>query len=546
MLKDERARRRRSASTARKCGRSPTSRSSWSTNFAAQAVIAIENTRLLSELRTRFAGAADRDLGGAAASFRARRRSGAGVQVHAGERDAHLRGQIWHAVPLRRGEASSRRRHIGAPPALVESAPASAVHSSRGRAARRSYNVWQTKQIAHSRPKHDAEDAENPVTAWSSAARARLVGVPMLKDGELIGTIVIYRQEVRPFTDKQIELVTELRRAGGHRHRERAAAQRAARNRWSSRPRPRRCSRSSARSPGDLEPVFTAMLDNAARICEAKWARCCSPRATANSASLRMHGAPPAFVEKRTPRAGRSRQSPLNNVAIVAKTKQVQHVADLTQDPSYIEREAAAVVLADMAGARTLVVVPMLKDNELVGVIRHLPAGGPAVHRQADRAADELRRAGRHRHREHAAAQRVARELAGAADRDLGGAEGHLAARPASCEPVFEAMLENATRICEAKIRHSVWLCEDDALQRVVDASACSPAYAEYRNAARFRPGPATGIRSPRQRTKQTVHIVDTLDEQAYADRDPVPRRDRRAWRRAHSSQRADAQGRKS
>ena len=52
--------------------------------------------------------------------------------------------------------------------------------------------------------------------------------VPMLKDDELIGAIVIYRQEVRPFTDKQIELVTELRRAGGHRDREHAAAQRAA------------------------------------------------------------------------------------------------------------------------------------------------------------------------------------------------------------------------------------------------------------------------------------------------------------------------------
>ena len=66
----------------------------------------------------------------------------------------------------------------------------------------------------------------------------------------------------------------------------------------------------------------------------------------------------------------------------------------------------------------------MLKDDELIGVDRHLPPGGPAVHRQADRAGAELRRPGRHRHREHAAAQRTApahrrsQRIAGAADRD--------------------------------------------------------------------------------------------------------------------------------
>ena len=56
-------------------------------------------------------------------------------------------------------------------------------------------------------------------------AKARtLVGVPMLKDNEVVGIIAIYRQEVRPFADKQIELV-RLRSPSGHRHREHAAAQ---------------------------------------------------------------------------------------------------------------------------------------------------------------------------------------------------------------------------------------------------------------------------------------------------------------------------------
>ena len=64
--------------------------------------------------------------------------------------------------------------------------------------------------------------------AGTTGARS-LILVPLLNKGEVIGTSAIYRQEVRPFTDKQVELLNEFRRASGHRHREYAAADRIAR-----------------------------------------------------------------------------------------------------------------------------------------------------------------------------------------------------------------------------------------------------------------------------------------------------------------------------
>ena len=85
--------------------------------------------------------------------------------------------------------------------------------------------VMTTKQVHYTA---DAAADPHPGLAAKFAGARSIVGVPMLRADFLIGAILVYRQEVRPFGEKQIELVTELRRASRHRHRERAVAQRTA------------------------------------------------------------------------------------------------------------------------------------------------------------------------------------------------------------------------------------------------------------------------------------------------------------------------------
>src|SRR5262249_17814128 len=115
-------------------------------------------------------------------------------------------------------------------------------------------------------------------------------------------------------------------------------------------------------SPGELEPVFAAMLANATRLCEAKFGTLLLRDGDAFR-MVAMHGAPPAYVELRQ-REPVIRPRPEHPLGRIANTKQVVHVPDTTTLP-----EDARARLVDLAGARTLVTVPMLKEGELIGAI---------------------------------------------------------------------------------------------------------------------------------------------------------------------------------
>ena len=120
-------------------------------------------------------------------------------------------------------------------------------------------------------------------------------------------------------------------------------------------------------SPGDLEPVFKAMLENATRICEAKfgilWLR-----EGDGFRSVVLHNVPPAYAEQRQ-REPVIRPGPETGLGRVAKTKQVIHVPDVRAEAAYIERDPLRLSTVELGGYRTVLDVPMLKDNELIGVI---------------------------------------------------------------------------------------------------------------------------------------------------------------------------------
>jgi hypothetical protein len=115
----------------------------------------------------------------------------------------------------------------------------------------------------------------------------------------------------------------------------------------------------------------------------------------------------------------------IHSVTRVIKTSQVLHIVDYRTDQAYLDHDPLAVAGVEIGGIRTLLVVPMIRDKELLGAIGifHQEVRA-AVYRQADRAADQLRRAGRRRHREHAAPQRATR-IASAADSYRRCAQGH-------------------------------------------------------------------------------------------------------------------------
>jgi two-component system, NtrC family, sensor kinase len=211
---------------------------------------------------------------------------------------------------------------------------------------------------------------------WARAQRLggfrTILGVPMLREGIPIGVLGLARSEVQPFTDKQIELVQNFanqaviaientRLLNELRQRTDDLSEALQQQTGTS-----EVLRVISSSPGDIAPVFGTMLEKAVRICDASFGMLFRAQNGAVSAAA-MFGVPPAFVEFW--QRGPQRPGPRTALGRIIETKATVHIVDVTTEPAYVEGEPVFVAAVNLGRFRTILTVPMLKENELIGAI---------------------------------------------------------------------------------------------------------------------------------------------------------------------------------
>jgi GAF domain-containing protein len=510
-------------------------------NFAAQAVIAIENARLLNELRQRttdLTEALDRQTATSDVLQVISSSPGDLEPVFARmlDRAARICGADFGNIFRWDGDALHLIATHNTPAALAE---------ARGRAPFRPTpdgtmgRVLKTKTAAHVTDlaaEQQYIERSNPgmVAAVELGGIRTILLVPMLKEKEPIGIFSLYRQEVRPFTDKQIALVENFaaqaviaienaRLLGELRQRTTDLTESLEQQTATS-----EVLQIISSSPSELEPVFATMLEKAVNICDAGFGNIY--RWEGDELHLvALHNTPPAFAEYR-------RRSPIGADTVAGRmvtAKAPIHVADLATDRNYIERVPQTVAAVELGGVRTFLAVPMLKDNEFIGaLVLSRQEVRPFTDKQialvtnfaaqAVIAIENARLLNELRQRTDELSQRTT-DLTEALEQQTATSDvlQVISSSPGDLEPVFATMLQKALRICDAKWG-TIHRWDGDALQLMATHNL-PPAFTDARSrTASYRPHPKSMFGRMIE-SRAVVHFTDAASQPAYVEKlDPV------------------------
>jgi signal transduction histidine kinase len=329
------------------------------TTFADQAVIAIENTRLLNELRESLQQqTATADVLSIISSSPGELEPVFLVMLQNAVRVCEAKfGNLF----LYEGDAFRIVALHGAPPAYAEARGRDPLvrpppDSALGRAA-------STKQVAHIadiKTTRSYIEHERFVRGVELAGYQTVVAVPMLKENELIGAIVIFRQEVEPFTDKQIELVKNFANQAViaientrllNELRESLQQQTATAD----------VLKVISRSAFDLTSVLQTLVQSAARLCDADFATITRQK-DGRLVRAECYGYSAEFIEHlRALPVEPGRGSAMGRTLLEGKAV---HIPDVLADPEYTQVESQ-----QLGGFRTVLAVPVLRGRNPIGVM---------------------------------------------------------------------------------------------------------------------------------------------------------------------------------